>query len=288
MTRPALRLPTYFISHGGGPWPWMPEMRAAMAPLETALRGIVREIGVRPRAVLSVSGHWEAPRFTTMAAARPGMVYDYHGFPEHTYRVQYPAPGAPALAQRIQALLQGAGIDAGQDPEQGYDHGTFAPLAVMYPQADVPVLQLSLKQGYDVAEHLAAGRALAPLRDEGVLILGSGLSFHNLRLRGPAAQAPSKAFDDWLHATLEGSTPAERNTRLRHWDSAPAARIAHPREDHLLPLMVALGAASDEVATTVHHEERAWPGWTVSSWCFGVSPVSRSRAGVGAGTFAAP
>jgi len=274
MNSPALRLPTYFISHGGGPWPWMPEMREAMAPLAAALQGITHEIGVEPSAVLSISGHWEAPRFTAMAAAGPGMVYDYHGFPEHTYRVQYPAPGAPALAQRIQALLRHAGIAAAQDGTQGYDHGTFAPLAVMYPQADVPVLQLSLKQGYDVAEHLAVGRALAPLRNEGVLILGSGLSFHNLRLRGPAARAPSRAFDDWLRTTLEGISPAERKARLLQWEAAPAARVAHPREDHLMPLMLALGAAEDEAATTVHHEENAWPGWTVSSWRFGDVPAA--------------
>lgn len=273
MNRPAPRLPTYFISHGGGPWPWMPEMREAMAPLAAALEGIAREIGMQPAAVLSISGHWEAERFTAMAASRPGMVYDYHGFPEHTYRVQYPASGAPALAQRIESLLAGAGIDAAQDAARGYDHGTFAPLAVMYPRADVPVLQLSLRQGYDVAEHLAVGRALAPLRDEGVLILGSGLSFHNLRLRGAAAQAPSKAFDDWLHATLAGSTADERRARLLHWESAPAARIAHPREDHLLPLMVALGAAEDDAVKTVHHEANAWPGWTVSSWRFGAVPA---------------
>ncbi|MDP2004888.1 MAG: class III extradiol ring-cleavage dioxygenase [Rubrivivax sp.] len=268
MNAPAPRLPTYFISHGGGPWPWMPEMRETMAPLAAALQRIAQETG-KPRAVLCVSGHWEAPRFTAMAAARPCMVYDYHGFPAHTYSLQYPSPGAPALAGRITALLEAAGIEAEQDSRQGYDHGCFAPLAVMYPQADVPVLQLSLKQGYDVAEHLAAGRALAPLRDEGVLILGSGLSFHNLRLRGAAAQAPSKAFDDWLHTTLEACPPAERQARLLTWDAAPAARTAHPREDHLLPLMVALGAAEDEAARTVHHEANAWPGWTVSSWRFG-------------------
>ena len=263
------RLPSYFISHGGGPWPWMPEMRAAMAPLADSLRAIVKEIGVLPKAVLSISGHWEAPQFTAMATARPAMVYDYAGFPAHTYRIQYPAPGAPEVAQRIQTLLQGAGITAGQDPTRGFDHGTFAPLAVMYPDAQVPVLQLSLKQGYDPAEHLAVGRALAPLRDEGVLILGSGLSFHNLRLRGPGAQAPSKAFDDWLHATLEGLPAHERSARLLHWDQAPAARIAHPQEDHLLPLMVALGAAESETATPVYHEAASWTGWTVSSWRFG-------------------
>ena len=263
------RLPSYFISHGGGPWPWMPEMRDMMAPLADSLKAMVREIGVQPRAVLSVSGHWEAPQFTAMATPRPGMVYDYYGFPEHTYRIQYPAPGAPEVAERIRSLLQGAGMAAGLDAERGFDHGTFAPLVVMYPEAQVPVLQLSLKHGYDAAEHLAVGRALAPLRDEGVLIVGSGLSFHNLRLRGPGAAAPSKAFDQWLHQTLEGLPPAERSARLLQWEQAPAARIAHPQEDHLVPLMVALGAAEAETAHTVYHEANSWTGWTVSSWRFG-------------------
>lgn len=263
-------LPTYFISHGGGPWPWMDEMRQPMAVLAESLARITREIGGKPKAVLSVSGHWEATRFTAMAAARPGMVYDYYGFPAHTYQISYPAPGAPEVAARIEALLKGAGIDAAQDTHQGFDHGTFAPLAVMLPEADVPVLQLSLKAGYSPAEHLAAGRALAPLRDEGVLILGSGLSFHNLRLRGPGALAPSRAFDSWLRQTLEGTAnPAERSARLLEWEKAPAARIAHPREDHLVPLMVALGAAEQEPATTVYHEDPSAIGWTVSSWRFG-------------------
>ncbi|MDE2146607.1 MAG: dioxygenase [Burkholderiales bacterium] len=276
-TAATTRLPTYFISHGGGPWPYMPEMRAAMAPLRASLEGIAQSIeaslGAPPRAVLSVSGHWEAPRFTAMAAEQPPMVYDYFGFPAHTYHVKYAAPGAPALAGRIAELLRGAGLEAALDAERGYDHGTFAPLAVMYPEARVPVLQLSLKAGYDPAEHLAAGRALRPLRDEGVLILGSGLSFHNLRLRGPAAAAPSQAFDAWLHETLEGRPPAERSARLQAWTQAPAARIAHPSEDHLLPLMVALGAAEDEPAATVFHESGSFMGWTTSSWRFGSLPV---------------
>lgn len=277
-TRPAPRLPSYFISHGGGPWPWMAEMAETMAELAASLRRIAAEVaaghGGPPRAVLSISGHWEAPVFTAMATSQPGMVYDYHGFPEHTYRIRYPAPGAPAVAQRITELLQRAGIAAAQSSTQGYDHGTFAPLAVMYPQAEVPVLQLSLKHGYSPEEHLAAGRALAPLRDEGVLIVGSGLSFHNLRLRGPQAVAPSAAFDAWLHETLDDSPPAERSARLLRWAQAPAARIAHPQEDHLLPLMVALGAAENEKATTVYQEVMAWTGWKVSSWRFG-SPQAR-------------
>ena len=267
-------LPTYFISHGGGPWPYMPEMRQPMAALADSLRAITGELGGLPSAVLSISGHWEAPRFTAMAAARPGMAYDYSGFPAHTYRVQYAAPGAPDLAHRIASLLRGAGLAAALDDRQGFDHGTFAPLVVMYPEANVPVLQLSLRAGYDVAEHLAAGRALTPLRDEGVLIVGSGLSFHNLGLRGPAAVTPSRAFDAWLHDTLERQPPAARRARLLEWAQAPAARVAHPREDHLLPLMVAVGAAEDETAATIYHEDPSAIGWTVSSWRFGAPPTT--------------
>ena len=268
------RLPTYFISHGGGPWPWMAEMRAPMAVLAASLQGIAREIGGLPKAVLSVSGHWEAQRFTAMSSARPKMIYDYSGFPAHTYSVQYPAPGAPAVADRVAALLLAAGIDAALDAERGYDHGTSSPLVVMYPNAQVPVLQLSLKLPYDAAEHLAVGRALRPMRDEGVLILGSGLSFHNLRLRGPQGAAPSEAFDRWLHDTLEHLPPAARSQHLVAWEQAPAARIAHPIEDHLLPLMVAVGAAEEEAAATVYHETGGMLDWSVSSWRFGAVPAA--------------
>jgi len=266
------RLPTYFVSHGGGPWPFIPEIREAMQALTSSLVGVTREIGVLPRAVLCVSGHWEEPAFTVMANPRPPMVYDYYGFPAHTYEVVYGAPGAPDVAARIQALLTAAGLPAPADAHRGFDHGTFVPLFVMYPQAQVPVLQLSLRHDLDPAAHLAVGRALAPLRDEGVLILGSGLSFHNLRLRGPQATPPSKAFDDWLHDTLEHASPAQRSARLLQWEQAPAARIAHPREDHLLPLMVALGAAEQETATTVYHETMPMMGWVASSWRFGELP----------------
>lgn len=271
-TRPA-RLPTYFISHGGGPWPWMPEFRQHLASLEASLVRITHDIGSTPRAILSVSGHWEAPGFIAQSGAQPPMLYDYYGFPAHTYEVQYPAPGAPEVAHRIQALLAAAGLPTGLDGARGFDHGTFSPLAVMYPRAQVPVLQLSLHAAYDPALHVAAGRALAPLRDEGVLILGSGLSFHNLRMRGPAARQPSKAFDTWLHDTLEGLPPAQRTAQLLQWEQAPAARTAHPQEDHLLPLMVALGAAENEAAHTIYQEDDVLGGWTVSSFRFGELPT---------------
>ncbi|RYF77294.1 MAG: dioxygenase [Comamonadaceae bacterium] len=272
MSHPTPRLPTYFISHGGGPWPWMKaEMGDTYAKLEASLGDISRQIGQRPRAILMVSAHWERGQFTVQANPRPPMVYDYGGFPPHTYSVRYDAPGDPALAERVQGLLLAAGLPAGLDAERGFDHGMFSPMKAIYPDADVPVVQLSLKKGLDPAEHLALGRVLAPLRDEGVLIIGSGLSYHNLRAFGPQAAVPSKAFDDWLQQAMVGSAPSARTQALIDWEQAPAARIAHPREEHLLPLMVAVGAAEDEAAVRVYHEDAFMGGLAVSSFRLGAA-----------------
>ncbi len=262
------KLPTYFISHGGGPWPWLPQMRAGFANLEASLQRMVAELDALPKAVLSISGHWEGPDFAVMSSARPPMVYDYSGFPPETYKIVYPAPGAPALARRTAELIAAAGLPTRLDPAQGFDHGTFAPLAIMYPQAEVPVFQVSLKQGYDPAEHFALGRALAPLREEGVLILGSGLSYHNLRLFGPGAKVPSEAFDAWLGQTL-AAPPAARTAALLDWEAAPYARVCHAEEDHLVPLFAALGAAEGEPATRVYHDVDLFGGVTASSYRFG-------------------
>lgn len=264
----ANRLPTYFISHGGGPWPWMPDRRAALAPLEKSLANMPNEIGVTPKAILMISGHWEAPDFAIMASPNPPMVYDYFGFPAYTYEIKYSAPGAPEVARRVLQLLQAAGLPAHLDEKQGFDHGTFAPLQVMYPNADVPILQVSLKHGYDPRDHLALGRALAPLRDEGILIVGSGLSYHNLRRFGPAAREPSAQFDAWLDDAMN-SAPARRTEQLIAWETAPPARICHPQEDHLVPLMAAVGAAESETATRVYHDTEAYGGVTASSYRFG-------------------
>ncbi|MGE0115235.1 MAG: class III extradiol ring-cleavage dioxygenase [Steroidobacteraceae bacterium] len=263
-------LPTYFISHGGGPWPWMmDQMQGAYDRLEASLKQMPAQVGTTPKAVLVISGHWEERDFVVMSSPNPPMLYDYYGFPEHTYRIKYAAPGSPQIAERVRELIAAAGFSTHLDPQRGFDHGTFAPLAVMYPDADVPILQLSLKRGFDPQEHIAVGRALAPLRDEGVLIVGSGLSFHNLREFGPAARGSSNAFDQWLQETLVAASPAERISRLIQWTTAPAARKAHPREEHLLPLMVATGAAGQDKATPVYHEENFFGGITVSSFMFG-------------------
>ena len=263
------RLPTYFISHGGGPWPYVPDMRLAMHELELSLQNIPAQIGVTPKAILMISAHWEEPAFTLMSNPQPPMLYDYSGFPEHTYHVLYAAPGSPTLAARVKMLIESAGMPARLDAERGFDHGTFCPLVVMYPEADIPVVQLSLRAALNPAEHLALGRALSPLRDEGVLIIGSGLSYHNLRALGPAGKAPSAAFDQWLQDTLIEATPVERSIQLVNWEKTPAARHAHPRAEHLIPLMVAVGAAENETGTCVYHEEAAFGNIVASSFRFG-------------------
>jgi aromatic ring-opening dioxygenase catalytic subunit (LigB family) len=266
-------LPSYYIAHGGGPWVYMDgEFRAMHAGIERSLAAIPHELGCRPRALLVVSAHWEAPEFTLLESARPGMLYDYGGFPPHTYRVQYPAPGAPELAARVRALLGAAGIRTAGETHRGYDHGVFVPLAVMYPDADIPVLAMSLKLGLDPAAHLAAGRSLAPLRAEGVLILGSGFSYHNMAGADARAFAASAAFDAWLQHTLCGATGAAREALLERWAAAPSARYAHPREEHLLPLMVAAGAGGEDAGVCAWRQTDMSGGVTVSSFRFGALP----------------
>jgi aromatic ring-opening dioxygenase catalytic subunit (LigB family) len=272
------RQPTYFLSHGGGPWPWMTgPFRDAQDQLEESLQRLPAELPAPPTAILMVSGHWETRGFTVQTNPNPPMVYDYGGFPEEMYRIQYPAPGSPALAGRVVELMTAAGIPVREDGERGFDHGMYAVLFPAWPDAEVPVVQLSVDMSFDPEAHLAVGRALAPLRDEGILILGSGFSYHNLRLMGPGAEVPSAGFDDWLGATLVEADPADRAARLRAWAEAPYARVAHPREDHFVPLMVVVGAAGDDPAVRSYHED-AWNGTvTTSSFRFG-EPVASAAS----------
>lgn len=281
MTTTTTRLPTYFISHGGGPWPWLDgPFRATFDKLEQSLFAIRRELAKAPRAVLVITGHWEEDGFAVSSGESPGMVYDYYGFPEHTYHIRYAAPGSPALAARVAQLLEGGGVPVRLDPERGYDHGTFSLMKPLYPEERMPLVQLSIDRRYDPARHLEIGKLLAPLRDEGVLIIGSGLTYHNLReMRGTGGQVPSRLFDDWLQQALVGSSPAEREQQLLEWEKAPMARAAHPQEDHLVPLMVAVGAAWDEPAETVYYQNDLMGVITASSFRFGAAPAALQTKG---------
>lgn len=240
------RLPVFFISHGGGPWTYIEGLRQQYAVTEAALKALPQTLPEKPQAILVITGHWEAPVFTVSTSEHPPTIYDYSGFPEHTYNIKYPAPGSPQLAARVQTLLSEAGVESAADPERGFDHGTFVPLGLMYPDADVPVVLLSLKSNYDPVEHIRAGQALEPLRDEGVLIIGSGLNYHNMHGFGrPDAMDVSVQFENYLYEAVT-SAPQERLQKLVDWEKAPSARLAHPREDHLMPLMVAAGAAGED------------------------------------------
>jgi aromatic ring-opening dioxygenase catalytic subunit (LigB family) len=241
-------MPAVFVPHGGGPWPFVETgfgARSELDALAAYLRGLRDVPKTPPKALLVVSAHWEEAVPTVMSSAAPPMLYDYYGFPPASYELTWPAPGQPALAARVRQLLGDAGFATGENTKRGYDHGTFVPLKLAYPDADVPTVQLSLKTGLDPEEHLAMGRALAPLRDEGVFLVGSGMTYHNLRAFGPQAAPVSKAFDAWLRETTPLES-AERDRRLVQWTRAPSARQAHPREEHLVPLMVVAGAAGED------------------------------------------
>jgi aromatic ring-opening dioxygenase catalytic subunit (LigB family) len=266
------RLPTFYLSHGGGPWPYMnEEARRPYARLEESLRELPGQLPRRPEAILVVSGHWEERDFAVMSAAAPPMVYDYGGFPEELYQIHYAAPGSPRLAQRVHSLIQQANLPAQLNAGRGFDHGTYSILAVTHPQADIPVFQVSLRSDLDPATHLRLGRALAPLRDEGVLIIGSGSSYHNLRrFFGPRVRREDAAqFDGWLRQTLIESSPEQRSERLLQWERAPAAREAHPREEHLIPLHVVVGAAEEEPGRLVYGQDDFLGTIALSSYRFG-------------------
>ena len=210
------------------------------------LRRYPEELPARPKAIIVVSAHWETRGFTFGAAARPTMIYDYSGFPPHTYQLNYPIAGAPALAARAAALLRSKGLEASIDEARGIDHGLFIPMMLSFPEADILMIEMSVEKTYDPQLHLDAGKALAPLRSEGVLIVGSGMSFHNMRGYGdPRFTPPSEEFDQWLTAAAE-SDPDKREALLAAWKNAPSGRLSHPREEHLLPLLVAAGASSGE------------------------------------------
>jgi aromatic ring-opening dioxygenase catalytic subunit (LigB family) len=241
------RMPAAYITHGGGPcffMDWDPPH--AWDELRASLEAIIPGLPRRPAAIVVVTAHWESPEIAIASGAAPELIYDYGGFPPHTYALTYPAPGDPELAARIAARLADAGIAHRLDDQHGWDHGVFIPLKVMAPDADIPLVAMSVRADLDPEAHLELGRALASLRDEDVLIVASGSSFHHF---GNFGSPKAEDFDQWLNDTVV-APDAERWAALVDWESAPYARHAHGREEHLIPLMVAAGAASDAPART--------------------------------------
>jgi 4,5-DOPA dioxygenase extradiol len=274
------RLPVVFVSHGS------PDA-LLNAPDAVACWQDIGQSLPQPAAILVVSAHWEARLPTASMAGAPATIHDFSGFAPALYRMRYPAPGAPALAERVVARLAAAGIAADLHPDRGLDHGAWVPLSAMVPRADVPVAQLSLVRGADAATHLALGRALAPLREEGVLILASGAITHNFdwldRATGPdAAPLPSATeFADWV----AGRWLAQDLTVLADYRAAPHGAEAHPTEEHLLPLFVALGAADGDMPRR-YRPRFAYRGLAMDAYVTAAgqdSPAGRPRSPAGAG-----
>ena len=238
-----------YLTHGGGPLPLLNE--PGHREMVASLRELAAAAPV-PKAILLVSAHWEAEPVSFTGDPSPSLIYDYYGFPQEAYSLRYPVPGQPALAARARDLLEGAGVPALVDQQRGLDHGVFVPLSLMYPAADVPVVEMSVHPSLDPALHRRMGEALVPLLEEGVALIGSGSSFHNMavlmgRDRSPAALEENRVFEEWLRDTLTkpGLSASERGRRLDQWRAAPGGAFAHPREEHLIPALVCAGAAGD-------------------------------------------
>ncbi|MBL4807793.1 MAG: dioxygenase [Rhodobacteraceae bacterium] len=261
-------LPTFFIPHGGGPcffMDWNPA--GAWDNMRTFLEGFVRDLPERPKSLLIVTAHWETKTPTVSTNPQPDLLFDYHGFPDHTYDLTWPAPGDPVLAHKVVDLLERAGILTETDDTRGFDHGVFIPMKVAVPDADIPTVMLSIRQDLDPEFHIRLGKALRPLRDQGVLIVGSGLSYHNIgALMGRSTPRGAAEFDDWLTKAATAA-PERREKMLPKWQDAPGARFAHPREDHLVPVFVAAGAASGEQGVKVYDDTVL--GARVSAFRFG-------------------
>lgn len=243
-----------FISHGGGPMPLLgdPSHRDMVDRLKE-IAGNLR----KPSAILVISAHWEEAVPTVTSGSHPPLIYDYAGFPSEAYSITYSCQGEPVLASQVCQALEQAGIPSELDEQRGFDHGLFVPLKLMYPQADIPCVQLSLVKSLDAETHLSIGRALQALDYDNLLVIGSGFSFHNMRAffaaATPEIQARNQAFEDWLEETCGDTTlqEPERAERLAQWERAPHARFCHPREEHLLPLHVCYGLANKPCDTHI-------------------------------------
>lgn len=246
------KFPAIFLNHGGGPLPLLgeqPELVAHMKDIVSKHIPVHTTSCNKPKAIVVVSAHYEAKPIEITSSKNPSMIFDYYGFPPETYQYDYPAPGHPELASEIHRLLSSNSIDSNLNEERGFDHGVFIPLMFLYPEHDIPVVCVSLDKSLDASSHLLIGKALAPLQDEGILLLGSGYTFHNLNAffnPTPASKEASVQFNEWLKETILQYDGDRLLQRLKGWKDAPGARICHPREEHLLPLFViaAAGAAN--------------------------------------------
>ncbi len=260
-----MRMPTLFISHGP------PTLVIEPSPARDFLAGYGRELG-KPRAIVVASAHFNANRPAVVADPHPGMIYDFGGFDPALYEMVYPAPGDPALARKVAEFLKAAGLGPVFMPERGYDHGAWVPLMLLYPQADVPVVQISVQPALGAAHHLAIGRALAPLAEQGILVLGSGSLTHNLHeffRGGYAGDAPPEwvsTFDDWV---LEKAAGGAVDDLVHYRERAPHARDNHPTEEHFLPLHVALGAAGEGATGQRIHSSHLNGVLSMDAYAFG-------------------
>ena len=257
-----------FLSHGGGPLPLLGH--AGHQEMVSCLERLASNI-FKPDALVVVSAHWEEQIPTITAGKSPSLIYDYYGFPEESYHISYPCAGEPSLASDIHELLGIAEIEARLDEARGFDHGVFVPLKIMYPAANIPCVQLSLVATLDPSRHMEIGRALRPLSEKNVLVIGSGFSFHNLRSFFAPDTSESKelnhSFEEWLAKTCCSSdySEEERAQILARWSDARGARYCHPREEHLLPIHVCYGVAqapcSERFALTIMNKQSSMYLW---------------------------
>lgn len=255
--------PSIFVSHGA------PDLPLHTCPASDFLKHLGNQLG-KPKAILVVSAHWFSPVPTVITAPEARTVHDFWGFPDEIYQLDYPAPGAPELAERVTKCLANAGFEFDLYPTRGLDHGAWEPLLLMYPNADIPVTQLSLQPQFDPTYHFKLGQAIAPLRQEGVLILASGTTTHNLMAFGgyPFDALPPdwvQAFDRWLAEAISSN---EVDALLNYRRQAPYATKNHPTEDHLLPLFVALGAGGEKAKGTQLHSSFTYGVFSMASYAF--------------------
>jgi aromatic ring-opening dioxygenase catalytic subunit (LigB family) len=269
-------LPAIYFPHGGGPcffMDWDPPH--TWDNMRAYLEHLPQDVGVKPKYIVVISAHWEEDEFTVQTTPEPELYYDYYNFPPHTYQLNWPARNDDSIAARVISAIADAGLPVRTEAVRGYDHGVFIPLLVAYPDIDVPVLQVSMKKGYSPEAHFKLGQALAPLRSEGALMIGSGMSYHNLRAFFhplPGGRNASHEFDDWLQGLLKLESN-DRLLALSDWAKAPGARAAHPREDHLVPLMVIAGTAGNDVGRTTYHEDSVGrTGIAISAFQFDAPP----------------